>query len=50
MALINAAATLYAGGLAASYHEAGQMAATSIDSGAAAQKLDDLIRVSNEAA
>ena len=50
VAIINAAAALYAGGLASSYHEAGAMAAKSVDSGAAAQKLDDLIRVSNESA
>jgi anthranilate phosphoribosyltransferase len=50
VAIINAAAALYAGGLASSYHEAGAMAAKSIDSGAAAEKLDALIRVSNESA
>ena len=47
VAIINAGAALYAGGQASSYNEAGAMAVKSIDSGAAAQKLDELIRVSN---
>jgi anthranilate phosphoribosyltransferase len=50
VAIINAAAALYAGGLASSYNEAGAMAAKSVDSGAAALKLDELIKVSNESA
>ncbi|NQW17984.1 MAG: anthranilate phosphoribosyltransferase [Chloroflexi bacterium] len=49
-ALINAAAAIYVNDSASSYHEAAQIAAKSIDSGAAALKLDDLIRVSNESA
>lgn len=44
--VINAAAALYAGGKASSLHEGGALAVRSIDSGAAAAKLDGLIALS----
>jgi anthranilate phosphoribosyltransferase len=45
--LLNAAAAIYAGGKAESLQEGVEVARQSILSGAALQKLDDLIRVSN---
>ena len=46
--LINAAAALVAGDLASDMKEGTQIAAKSIDSGAALEKLDAFVRVSNE--
>ena len=45
--LLNAGATLYVGGVAESIAEGVKLAAEAIDSGAAAQKLEELVRVSN---
>lgn len=46
--LLNAGAGLYIGGKAESFKEGVQLAAELIDSGAAEEKLEQLIRVSNE--
>ena len=46
--LLNAGAGLYIGGKAESFEEGVQLAAELIDSGAAEEKLEQLIRVSNE--
>ncbi|MCI0778252.1 MAG: anthranilate phosphoribosyltransferase, partial [Chloroflexi bacterium] len=46
--LINAAAALVAGDLASDLKEGVPIAAKSIDSGAALEKLDAFVRVSNE--
>jgi anthranilate phosphoribosyltransferase len=46
--LLNAAAALVAGGLANDFKEGLAAAATSIDSGAAQQRLEAMVRVSNE--
>lgn len=45
--LLNAGATLYVGGVAESMEAGVKLAAEAIDSGAAAQKLKELVRVSN---
>jgi len=45
--LLNAGATLYVGGVAESMEAGVKLAAEAIDSGAAAQKLEELVRVSN---
>lgn len=45
--LLNAGATLYVGGVAESMEVGVKLAAEAIDSGAAAQKLKELVRVSN---
>ena len=45
--LLNAGATLYVGGVAESLEAGVKLAAEAIDSGAAAQKLKELVRVSN---
>ena len=45
--LLNAGATLYIGGVAESIAEGVKLAAEAIDSGAAARKLKELVRVSN---
>ena len=44
--LLNAGATLYVGGVAESMEAGVKLAAEAIDSGAAAQKLEELVRVS----
>jgi anthranilate phosphoribosyltransferase len=46
--VINAAAALFVGGKADGLHEAARMAEASIDSGAASQKLEQLIKATNE--
>ena len=45
--LLNAGATLYVGGVAESIEAGVKLAAEAIDSGAAARKLKELVRVSN---
>ena len=45
--LLNAGAVIYVAGLAADLREGVRMAAESIDSGAAAKKLNELIEVTN---
>ena len=45
--LLNAGATLYVGGVAESMEAGVKLAAEAIDSGAAARKLKELVRVSN---
>jgi anthranilate phosphoribosyltransferase len=49
LVLVNAAAALHVGGLAADLREATRLAEQSIDSGAARTKLEQLIQMSNEA-
>jgi len=48
LVIINAAAALYIGGIARTLTEAAQLAATSIDTGAARGKLDALVRETNQ--
>lgn len=48
--LLNAGATLYVGGVAESIEAGVQLAAEAIDSGAAYAKLEELVKVSNQAA
>lgn len=48
LVIINAAAALYIGGIAGTLTEASQLAATSIDTGAARGKLDALVRETNQ--
>ena len=45
--LLNAGATLYCGGIAASIEEGISLAAETIDSGNAIRKLDELVAASN---
>jgi anthranilate phosphoribosyltransferase len=47
LVLINAASALFVGGLADNLREATQLAAESIDSGRAAEKLSELVRLTN---
>ncbi len=49
LVLINSAAALFVGGAASDLRDAVTLAETSVDSGSAAEKLDDLIRVTNGA-
>ena len=48
--LLNAGAAIYVGGKAATFKDGLALAAGSIDSGAAANKLDELITLSNRLA
>ena len=50
LVLINSAAALHVGGLASDLRDAMALAGKSIDSGSAAGKLDELIRLTNAAA
>jgi anthranilate phosphoribosyltransferase len=50
MVLVNAGAALVAGGRAREFKEGAQLAAHSIDSGAARGKLESLVRLSHELA
>ena len=49
LVLVNSAAALHVGGLAGDLREAARLAEQSIDSGAAQMKLEQLVRMSNEA-